>query len=381
MGDQRGEVDRGRPRPARSPGAGRSRPSGGSMAATAPCGGRLRPGTSSGRRRDADEDDPPAGPDRRDRVGERVVVAGDLEGDVDRLRRATPPAAGRSSPLGRPRTRRVAPSARSRGDPMGQPVGGDDDRRAGQAQDLDEQQPERSAAVDAGPAARRDRREIERVERDAERLEQGGLSSADRVRQRVEQMARPGHDRAERAVGARRSPANRSRCRCSSRPRRHGSHRPHGSAGSATTRSPGPRPVDDHAAELVAEDERPRSASASPMLPSSIPVEVRAAQADGRDPDEDLASARRRRGSRCDPDVTRAVQPRDLGDRRRRRRSSPPLPVVGVRAVLAPVVALEQRRRPSAWRSGRGPASGWPSPRRPRARSRCRPPQPDPRPR
>ena len=44
--------------------------------------------------RDADEDDLTAGPDRRDGVGERVVVTGDLEGDVDRDRTRPPPSAG-----------------------------------------------------------------------------------------------------------------------------------------------------------------------------------------------------------------------------------------------------------------------------------------------
>ena len=53
------------------------------------------------------------------------------------------------------------------------------DRRAAQPQELDQQEAERPAAVDAGPGADRDRCQIERVERDAERLEQGGLVVAD----------------------------------------------------------------------------------------------------------------------------------------------------------------------------------------------------------
>ena len=65
---------------------------------------------------------------------------------------------------------------------MGEPVRGDDDRCSAQADELDEQQTERAATVDADPGADRDRGKIEGMERDAERLEEGGLLVADRVR-------------------------------------------------------------------------------------------------------------------------------------------------------------------------------------------------------
>ena len=94
MGDQRGEVD--------AAGGGESdRP--GQVGLGHPAGDverqLLAPG-GCGREagavvvRDADEDDLTAGPDRRDGIGDRVVVTGDLEGDVDRTSRGSPPSAG-----------------------------------------------------------------------------------------------------------------------------------------------------------------------------------------------------------------------------------------------------------------------------------------------
>ncbi len=67
----------------------------------------------------------------------------------------------------------VAPSCPGGRDAMGQPVRGHDRRRAGQAQELDQEQTERPAAEHPGAAADAHRRQVERMERHAERLEQG----------------------------------------------------------------------------------------------------------------------------------------------------------------------------------------------------------------
>ena len=138
--------------------------------------------------RDADEDHPTAGPDCRDGIGDRIVVTGDLEGDIDR--HVTTVRAG-DDEIGRPATghepvRRT--HAPGRVDPMGEPIRGHDGRGTTRSQELDQQQAERSTAVDARPGADRDRCEIEGVERDAERLEEGGLVVTDRVRDAIEQV-------------------------------------------------------------------------------------------------------------------------------------------------------------------------------------------------
>ena len=73
---------------------------------------------------------------------------------------------------------------------MGQPVGGHDDRRSGVAQDLDHEQTERPAAIDPGAPAAGDRPEAKRVQRDAERFEQGRFVVPDGIGQWVEQPAR-----------------------------------------------------------------------------------------------------------------------------------------------------------------------------------------------
>ena len=71
---------------------------------------------------------------------------------------------------------------------MGEPVRGHDRRRAGQSQELDQQQTERPAAEHSRPAADADRRQVERMERHAERLEQGDLVVAERIRNAMEEM-------------------------------------------------------------------------------------------------------------------------------------------------------------------------------------------------
>ena len=73
----------------------------------------------------------------------------------------------------------------------------------------------------------------------------------------------------------------------------------------------GPWPGEDHATELVAEHERTDQARVADPGPA-IPVQVRAAQADGRDPEEDLARAWSRDRLPCQLDVARPMQPRHL---------------------------------------------------------------------
>src|SRR4029079_10925504 len=73
-------------------------------------------------------------------------------------------------------------------------------------------QTDRSAAEVADPTARRDLAEVEAVQRDTERLEERRVFGPDLVRERAQQAARPGHRRAERAIGAGepREPARRA---------------------------------------------------------------------------------------------------------------------------------------------------------------------------
>ena len=133
---------------------------------------------------DAHEGHATAGSDGGDRVGDGVVVSGDLEGDIDRDVTDIPADRGRVIGPGADHEPVRRPECPSRGDPMGQPIGGHDDRCAARPQELDQQQAERPAAVDAGPGADRDRCQIERVERDTEWLEQGDLVVSDGVRHR-----------------------------------------------------------------------------------------------------------------------------------------------------------------------------------------------------
>ena len=87
------------------------------------------------------------------------------------------------------------------------------------------------------------------------------------------------------------NPANRVATQTFAAPARHDSQRPHGSAGSADDPFAGSRTVEDHPGELMAQDERPVQAGVTDA-PLAIPVQVRPAQADRRDPDGDLAGPR-----------------------------------------------------------------------------------------
>ncbi len=128
----------------------------------------------------------------------------------------------------------------------------------------------------------------------------------------MEEVRRPRHDRAERTVG--RAEAGE--------PRRDADVRAPAPARLATAARvgrvgddalTGPWPVGDDATELVAEHQRPSQAGVADGA-LAIPMSVRAAQPDRRDPDQDLAPSGRRDCLARDPDVAWGVEPRDVGD-------------------------------------------------------------------
>src|SRR5581483_10159332 len=111
---------------------------------------------------DADEDDAAARPDRLDRVGKRALGACSLEGDVEAEAAARELA----------RVDRFGGAGRERGrTAMRQRVGGDDGLAARGADRLDEQEADRATPEDAGARPATHVAEVERVQRDAERLE------------------------------------------------------------------------------------------------------------------------------------------------------------------------------------------------------------------
>ena len=228
---------------------------------------QLLPSRDAGRERraivgwDPDQDDAPAGPDRRDRVGQGRIVAGDLEGHVDRFR-AEGFRAGRRPVARRDEGGLIGAEAAGGRDSMSQTVGRHDAPGPREPKQLDQQQPKGPAAIDAGSAAHLEPAEIDRVDRHAERLEQCRLVVPDRERQPVAESIRPGHRGAQRSV--RRPMAGEPRRQAQVRPPR----------GARTARParvgrvhgdplPGARTADDHGAELMAEHQRP----AQPGIP------------------------------------------------------------------------------------------------------------------
>ncbi len=197
-------------------------------------------------------------------------------------------------------------------DTVREQVRGDDRPGTRATQELDDQEPERPTAIDADPVTRHDRAEIECVKGDAERLEEGGLRVPDGVRHPMQEPLRPGHDRAKRAV-----------CRAVSR-------EPRGEAGVGASREArlavatrigrigrdafaGSRAIDDHARELVTQDERRPERRVADARPA-IPVQVGPAQADRADTDEHLARAGLGDRFARQSDVARAVESGDLGE-------------------------------------------------------------------
>ena len=164
-------------------------------------------------------------------------------------------------------TATVAPSACRGHDAVRQRIGGHDHVHARAPKQLDEQETERAAAVDARRLPGRTSAEVERVQRDAERLEQGRLDVGERVGQAIGEAFRPRQSRAQRTVGrvARRTGR---RCRGSRGRRRTARSWPHAIAGSRATRSPVRAPV-----SMTPTNSWPRTSgrvrTTSPMAPSS----------------------------------------------------------------------------------------------------------------
>ena len=82
---------------------------------------------------------------------------------------------------------------------VGEQVGRDDRRRARGVQELHEEEAERPAAEDAGAGAGTDVPEVERVQRHAEGLGEGGLDIGERLGHRVNEALGP---REEPCAGA-----------------------------------------------------------------------------------------------------------------------------------------------------------------------------------
>jgi hypothetical protein len=144
------------------------------------------------------------------------------------------------------------------------------------------------------------------VQRDAERLEQGGFVVPDGRGQSMEQPAGPGHQRSERAVGRAEpgKPAIEAHVRVTAptwlaRP----------TSDSRITDDPFacPRAVDDDAAELVAEHERTLEPGVADRA-LAVPMQIRAAQADRRHSQEHLVRAAGGDRLRADPEIAGAVE-------------------------------------------------------------------------
>ena len=257
MGDQRREVDAAGLGQSDRPGqVGLGHPAA-DAGATAPCAARRRPGSGAVVVGDADKDDLTAGSDggdrhrrsrrrhRRPRRQRRPAR------HADRRRAQVVDACADDEPMRR--THR--PSGR---DAMGEPVGGDDDRCAAQAQELDQEET-RAVRSHRRRPGRRPRPAPGRAHGARHRAARAGRPRRRRSRPARDGAGAPGHGMTERsAPSVVPKPANRVAMQMFGRPRRHGSQRPHGSAGSAATRSPARGPSSDDATELVAEHERTR---------------------------------------------------------------------------------------------------------------------------
>ena len=195
---------------------------------------------------------------------------------------------------------------------MGEPIGGHDDRRAAQPQELDQQQAERSAAVDARPGA--DARSVpDRARGARHRAARAGRPRRRRCESGTRWSRWLGQGMTERsAPSVVPKPANRVAMQMLVRPRRHGSHWPHGSAGSAATRSPARGP-----SRITPPNSWP---STSGRTRPASPIPARRYQCRS-EPHRPTAVTRTRTspgpgvGSRLagEPDVARPMQPRDLG--------------------------------------------------------------------
>ena len=120
-------------------------------------------------------------------------------------------------------------------------VDGEGDGRARGLRDLREQQTDRAAARDRHAGADADVAEVDRVDGDAERLEQRARHAVHRAGQRVQAVGRPRQVLLQPAVAVP-WPANRTFGQRFGWPSRHWSQRSHGIAGSTATRRPASGP-------------------------------------------------------------------------------------------------------------------------------------------
>ena len=231
----------------------------------------------------ADEQDAATRNDRLERVVQRGFVAGALEGDVDGDRIA----GGRN---GRIDQHHAASAGRPRGlHPVRQDVRRNNDVDSGGAQGPDQDQPDRTRAIDAGAGARSDVREVDRVEGDPEDLQQWALPIGEPVRDRHTAIGRPCEEPLEAAIDEIETGEPDVRAEVG----------PAGGAGRAgvarDSRVDGDAravqlPADHDRGDLVTEDQRPpQPGAADPALEEL--VAVRPAETDRRHPQQDLAVA------------------------------------------------------------------------------------------
>ena len=182
-------------------------------------------------------------------------------------------------------------------------------------------EPDGTGAEDACAHARPDMTEVERVEGDAERLQQRHVIVSDAVRDRQEEALWPGHVGAQRAVdgGVAAELDVRAEIRVT------------GAAGGAVAARVGR--LDDHpqalagscrddTAHLVTEHQR-RCDPVEADAPVLVPVQVRAAEAHGRDTHEILPGARDGVRFLVDANVLGAVQSKYFHERHDSRHRMP----------------------------------------------------------
>jgi hypothetical protein len=182
-------------------------------------------------------------------------------------------------------------------------VGRDEPGRAGGLRDLQAEEADRAAAEDADRVARAHVAEVDGVDRDAERLEHGAVLGAEALGQGDDAVGGPGHPLAQRAVV--RAVAGEADRRAEV-----------GVALEAGQAAPavdgrvdrGEAAVRRAARELVAGHERPRDPRAADAALLE-PVQVGAAQPDGRDAHQRLALRRRGHGLVVQTHVACAVEP------------------------------------------------------------------------
>ena len=242
---------------------------------------------------------------------------------------------------------------------MRQRLDGQHRTRPRRLQHRHQQQPDRPAPHHGRGAAERQVPEVHAVERYPERLEQGTVRVGHRVRQRVQQVCRPGHELTHHAVGlavpGEPDPVAQVRVAVPARPA--------GPAGDGRIDGDplaAPRPLGDHSRPLVPEHQRVREGGVADraLVP---PVQVRAADPDRGDPHQAHPLARPGHWLIAHPQVAGRVE-----SRRSHRISSPSAPVLFLIYTERSVVRARKTSDPRRRETGiTGPGSaGWAEPRR-----------------